>query len=67
MTSAGVPAVRAPTSPGVIPRSGIAVLSVAIALGSALLLGKGFDTRGGLFLMAIAITVWSTRLALDGS
>ena len=57
MTSAGVPAVRGPTSPGVIPRSGLAVLSVAIALGLALLLGEGFDTRGGLFLMAIAITV----------
>jgi PAS domain S-box-containing protein len=42
----------------VILRYGLAVLSVAIALGLALLLGRGFDVRGALFLTAIAVSAW---------
>jgi PAS domain S-box-containing protein len=41
-----------------IRRYGVAVISVGIALTLALLLGKGFDVRGCLFLVAIATTVW---------
>jgi two-component system, LuxR family, sensor kinase FixL len=46
-----------PTATPVILHYGLAVLSVAIGLGSALLLRK-FDLRESLFLMAIAVTVW---------
>ena len=46
-----------PTSLGVIPRYGLAVLSVTIALGVALVLGR-FGIEHTPFLMAIAVTVW---------
>jgi len=39
-------------------RYGLAVGSVGVALGAALLFGRGFDIRGALFLTAIAITAW---------
>jgi two-component system, LuxR family, sensor kinase FixL len=46
-----------PTSISVILHYGLAVLSVAIAVGSALLLQR-FEIRESLFLLAIAVTVW---------
>jgi PAS domain S-box-containing protein len=39
-------------------RYGLAVGSVGVALGVALLFGRGFDVRGSLFLTAIALTAW---------
>src|ERR1022692_1397141 len=42
----------------VVWRYGLAVGSVGVALAAALLLGRGFDVRGALFLTAIAITAW---------
>jgi PAS domain S-box-containing protein len=39
-------------------RYGLAVGSVGVALGVALLFGRGFDIRGALFLTAIALTAW---------
>jgi PAS domain S-box-containing protein len=46
-----------PASRSVILHYGLAVLSVAIAVGSSLLLQR-FEIRESLFLMAIAATVW---------
>ena len=42
----------------VVWRYGLAVGSVGVALAAALLLGKGFDVRGSLFLTAVALTAW---------
>src|SRR5208337_984357 len=42
----------------VVWRYGLAVGSVGVALAAALLLGKGFDVRGALFLTAVALTAW---------
>jgi PAS domain S-box-containing protein len=42
----------------VVWRYGLAVGSVGIALAVALLLGRGFDVRGALFLTAVVITAW---------
>jgi PAS domain S-box-containing protein len=42
----------------VIWRYGLAVGSVGVALGVALLFGRGFDIRGALFLTAVALTAW---------
>ena len=39
-------------------RYGLAVGSVGVALGVALLFGRGFDIRGSLFLTAVALTAW---------
>jgi PAS domain S-box-containing protein len=39
-------------------RYGLAVLSVGVALAMALLLGRGFDVRGALFLTAVVLTAW---------
>jgi PAS domain S-box-containing protein len=39
-------------------RYGLAVSSVGVALGVALLFGRGFDVRGSLFLTAVALTAW---------
>jgi PAS domain S-box-containing protein len=39
-------------------RYGLAVGSVGVALGVALLFGRGFDIRGSLFLAAVALTAW---------
>ncbi len=39
-------------------RYGLAILSVGVALAVALLLGRGFDVRGALFLTAVALTAW---------
>src|SRR6202142_3515391 len=39
-------------------RYGVAVGSVGVALAVALLLGRGFDVRGALFLTAVALTAW---------
>jgi two-component system, LuxR family, sensor kinase FixL len=50
------PSSPTPTSSGIL-HYGLAVLSVAIAVGAALLLQK-FELRESLFLIAIAATVW---------
>jgi PAS domain S-box-containing protein len=42
----------------VVWRYGLAVGSVGVALAVALLLGRGFDVRGALFLTAVALTAW---------
>src|ERR1022692_2061528 len=42
----------------VVWRYGLAVGSVGVALGVALLFGRGFDIRGSLFLTAVALTAW---------
>jgi PAS domain S-box-containing protein len=42
----------------VVWRYGLALLSVGVALAVALLVGRGFDVRGALFLTAIALTAW---------
>jgi PAS domain S-box-containing protein len=42
----------------VVWRYGLAVLSVGVALTIALLLGRGFDVRGALFLTAVVLTAW---------
>jgi PAS domain S-box-containing protein len=42
----------------VVWRYGLAVVSVGVALGVALLAGRGFDVRGALFLTAVALTAW---------
>ena len=42
----------------VVWRYGLAVGSVGVALAAALLLGRGFDVRGALFLTAVALTAW---------
>lgn len=42
----------------VVWRYGLAVASVGAALAAALLLEKGFDVRGALFLTAVALTAW---------
>ena len=39
-------------------RYGLAILSGGVALAVALLLGRGFDVRGALFLTAVALTAW---------
>jgi PAS domain S-box-containing protein len=44
-------------------RYGLAVGSVGVALGIALLFGKGFDVRGALFLTAVALTAWFGGMA----
>jgi PAS domain S-box-containing protein len=42
----------------VVWRYGLAIGSVGVALGVALLFGRGFDVRGALFLTAVALTAW---------
>src|ERR1035438_1034274 len=42
----------------IVWRYGLAVVSVGVALAVALLVGRGFDVRGALFLTAIALTAW---------
>jgi len=42
----------------VVWRYGLAVGSVGVALAVALLLGRGFDVRGALFLTAVVLTAW---------
>jgi PAS domain S-box-containing protein len=42
----------------VVWRYGLAVASVGVALALALLLGRGFDVRGALFLTAVVLTAW---------
>jgi PAS domain S-box-containing protein len=42
----------------VVWRYGLAIGSVGVALGVALLFGRGFDIRGALFLTAVALTAW---------
>jgi PAS domain S-box-containing protein len=42
----------------VVWRYELAVGSVGVALGVALLFGRGFDIRGSLFLTAVALTAW---------
>jgi PAS domain S-box-containing protein len=42
----------------VVWRYGLAAGSVGVALAAALLLGRGFDVRGALFLTAVALTAW---------
>jgi PAS domain S-box-containing protein len=42
----------------VVWRYGLAVGSVGVALALALLLGRGFDVRGALFLTAVVLTAW---------
>jgi PAS domain S-box-containing protein len=42
----------------VVWRYGLAVLSVGVALAVALLLGRGFDVRGALFLTAVVLSAW---------
>src|SRR4029077_15144706 len=44
-------------------RYGLAVFSVGVALAVALLLGRGFDIRGALFLTAVALTAWFGAMA----
>ena len=39
-------------------RYGLAILSVGVALAVALLVGRGFEIRGALFLTAVALTAW---------
>jgi len=47
----------------VVLRYGLAVGSVGVALAVALLLGRGFDVRGALFLTAVAFTAWFGGMA----
>jgi PAS domain S-box-containing protein len=47
----------------VIWRYGLAVGSVGAALTVALLLGRGFDVRGALFLTAVVLTAWFGGMA----
>src|ERR1700693_5051951 len=47
----------------VVWRYGVAVGSVGVALAVALLLGKGFDVRGALFLTAVVLTAWFGGMA----
>src|SRR5882757_1948548 len=42
----------------IVWRYGLAVGSVGVALAVALLLGRGFDVRGALFLTAVVLTAW---------
>ena len=42
----------------VVWRYGLALGSVGVALATALLLGRGFDVRGALFLTAVVLTAW---------
>jgi len=42
---------------------GLAVVSVGVALAVALLVGRGFDVRGALFLTAVALTAWFGGMA----
>jgi len=42
----------------VVWRYGLALGSVGVALAAALLLGRGFDVRGALFLTAVVLTAW---------
>src|SRR5450755_332171 len=42
----------------VVLRYGLAILSVGVALAVALLLGRGLDVRGALFLTAVVLTAW---------
>src|SRR3984957_14472754 len=42
----------------VVWRYGLALGSVGAALAAALLLGRGFDVRGALFLTAVVLTAW---------
>src|ERR1700687_1347714 len=44
-------------------RYGLAVGSIGAALTFALLLGRGFDVRGALFLTAVALTAWFGGMA----
>ena len=54
MSSANAPPAPWTTSRGVVLRYGIAVLSIAVALGLSLLL-RAFDITATPFLMAIAV------------
>ena len=47
----------------VVWRYGLAVGSVGVALTVALLLGRGFDVRGALFLTAVVLTAWFGGMA----
>ncbi len=47
----------------VVWRYGLAVLSVGVALALALLVGRGFEVRGALFLTAVALTAWFGGMA----
>jgi PAS domain S-box-containing protein len=47
----------------VVWRYGLAFLSVGVALAVALLVGRGFDVRGALFLTAVALTAWFGGMA----
>ena len=42
----------------VVWRYGLALGSVGAALATAVLIGRGFDVRGALFLTAVALTAW---------
>jgi PAS domain S-box-containing protein len=44
-------------------RYGLAVLSVGAAIAVALLIRRGFDVRGALFLTAVALTAWFGGMA----
>ena len=47
----------------VVWRYGLAVVSVGVALAVALVVGRGFDVRGALFLTAVALTTWFGGMA----
>jgi PAS domain S-box-containing protein len=47
----------------VVWRYALAVGSVGVALAVALLVGRGFDVRGALFLTAVALTAWFGGMA----
>src|SRR6202142_1588899 len=47
----------------VVWRYGLAVGSVGVALTVALLLGRGFEVRGALFLTAVVLTAWFGGMA----
>src|ERR1017187_635674 len=47
----------------VVWRYGLAVVSVGVALAVALVVGRGFDVRGALFLTAVALTAWFGGMA----
>ena len=47
----------------IVWRYGLAVGSVGVALAVALVVGRGFDVRGALFLTAVALTAWFGGMA----
>src|SRR5271163_2361883 len=60
MTSWKIPP---PTLRHLVWRYGLAIGSVGVALALALLLGRGFDVRGALFLTAVVLTAWFGGMA----